>query len=427
MEMEVDGMSLAKKLTREGLLGAMREYDAGAEAFHAKHGTSERGCRYWLRHGGKRYPSKAIVAAAAEMSPKDFSGGKSRLGKLLAKHGFVLGMLAFSFLAPSIAQYAEASDADWSYSGTPKLEAIYFASGSNRPGEIRGFHAIGQALGVAALKLHKDKQGRPVEWRPELSENAENALHELAGTGTPVFLDTGAFSEVAFGSNGPEIVKELEEKHFQWVMDLATRLAQSLGSQLWCVAPDCVAHQGKTLERMARWREELRALIAAGANVMCVAQGGPEMDQAAFDTEVEALLGTTDYVRALPCNKNATTVEQARDFAAARKPGRLHLLGLGLRNTRAPKMAEAVAAVSPGTHLSYDSCLIGESVGGKSGRANHPAEEVGGPRILSQGKAKAKELIAAGRAAYTSLNELAVQLAWGEGRSVEQLSLGLAA
>ena len=47
-------MSLAKSVTREGLLGAMREYDAlGAEAFHAKHGTTEKGCRYWLRHGGK--------------------------------------------------------------------------------------------------------------------------------------------------------------------------------------------------------------------------------------------------------------------------------------------------------------------------------------------------------------------------------------
>lgn len=389
-------------VTTDSIKRAMREYDKlGAAEFHARYGTSA-SVKYTIRHNGREYPSKAIVAAAARVSPKSFSGGKARLGKLLARAGFTLGILAVSAAAPGV---VEGAAGNFAGSGNGQVDAVYFASGSNRPGEIRGFKAVGQALGVAA---------------PEVTGPAEDELMALAGTGIPVFVDSGAFSEVKFGPKGPKVVKPITEGAWQDVLDLYNRLGAVLGSQLYVVAPDQVGFQGETLERLARWKEEVRALISMGVNVICVAQKG-EMSQADFDRQVEATLGTGEYIRGLPCNKNATSVTQARAFAADRKPGRIHFLGLGLRSARAPKMAQAIAAVSPETTVSYDSCLIVESSGKANGRASHPKERRGGPRVLTWAKQQVTAIRDAGRAVYRCAQELAIILAFGG--SGQQLSL----
>lgn len=394
--------SLTKSLTRESIRAAMAEYDAlGAEKFHAKHGTAP-STRYQIRHGGRCYPSKAIVAAAARMSPRSFSGGRARLGSVLARLGFVFGALAFMATSPKVVSYAAAAHGEEAQPADTLTSAVYFASGSNTPDQIRGFSAIGQALGVA---------------HPELTPNGEDALHALAGTGIPVFVDSGAFSEVEFSAEGPQVVRPISDAQWQDILDTYARLALTLGSQLYAVAPDQVGFQRETLERLRQWAPEVRALIEQGANVLVAMQRGP-MSQADFHREVVAVLGTDQFVCALPCNKGATSNEEIAAFCRAVQPRRLHLLGLGLRNPRTPSAARAVVDSSPRTELSLDSCLICESVGRNNGRASHPAEKAKGPRVFTAAKDAARALIAAGRS-LLALEELAIHLAWGS----DQLAL----
>lgn len=390
-------MASLTHVTRQNILTAMAECDQlGRAAFLAKHGYRD-SAKYVLRHNGKEYPSKAIAGVAAGLAAADFSGGKARLDGLFAKLGFKLGVLAFACASGSVLAAAHEDFA--AQQSEHQIDAVYFASGSNRPGQIRGFATVGQALGVVAS---------------EITEPAEDALHALAGTGLPVFVDSGAFSEVEFGKHGPRIVKPISHTDWQDVLDLYARLALTLGPQLWVVAPDMVGFQQETLERLDRYRAEIRSLISMRANVLVVSQRGA-LPQGVFDKVAEKILDSSDYVRALPCNKNATTIPEVAAFARDRRPARLHLLGMGLRSERAPQAALAVAEASPETLLSLDSCLIKESVGHHNGRGSHPAERRGGPRVLTAAKDLAARLIRAGKTAIRDREELGIVLAFGKG------------
>lgn len=392
-------MASLKNVTRDSILSAIAEYDQlGADAFHAKHGTAP-SAKYVLRHDGKDYPSKAIIAAAGGVSPKDFSGGPARLEGIIERCGFKLGQMAFGFaaalttLTATATATAHAEQAPVSVAGP----AVYFASGSSRPADIRGFSAIGQAIGVAA---------------PELSPKAEDELFALAGSGVPVFVDSGAFSEVEFGPTGPAIARPITPAEWTKRLNLYARLAAvyaeaGAAHDLYLVAPDMVGFQDATLERLTTYRSEVLALIGQGVNVLVVSQKG-RLSQADFDARVEAVLGSSSYVRALPCNKGATTAAEIAAFCTARRPTKLHLLGMGPKSRGVEKALEAVKASSPETVVYLDSNLITSAVG----RSNGPG---GAPRLLTAARDAAKALIEAGRSAIKDVQELGIILAWGRG------------
>lgn len=391
-------MASLKNVTRESILQALSEYDAiGADAFHTKHGTAASN-KYVLRHDGKDYPSKAIIAAAGGVSPKDFSGGPARLESIISRCGFKLGQLAFGFaaalttLAATTAK-AEPSQPSVSVAGA----AVYFASGSSRPADIRGFGAIGQAIGVAA---------------PELGPKAEAELFALAGSGIPVFVDSGAFSEVEFGATGPVVAHPISAAEWTKRLNLYGRLAAAYSAvdaahDLYLVAPDMVGFQDATLDRLTTYKAEVQALIGLGVNVLVVSQKG-RLSQADFDAQVETVLGSSDYVRALPCNKGATTATEIAAFCQARKPAKLHLLGMGPKSRGVEKALEAIKATSPSTVVYLDSNLITSAVGRTNGKG-------GAPRLLTAARDAAKALIEAGRSAIKDVQELGIILAWGRG------------
>ena len=397
-----------KKVTRTAILNAIKECDAlGKEAFLAKHGYGD-STKYVLRHGGRTYPSKAIVGVAAGLAAKEFSGGKDHLSQTLSNLGFKLGVLAFAFVA---AKVLTAAHKDFNKQlGDESVDARYYASGSTRPSHVLGFGHIGQAFMVTAT---------------EMSPACEDALyHVAANSDVDVAVDSGAFGrcivnfpvkgklphpELSVGMHCPNPFSAAE---WQTTFDLYNRLGAILGSRLMVVAPDQVGFQSETLELVREYRSEINALLDNGVRVIVVAQKGA-INQIAFDREVEAILGRSDYVRGLPCNKAATSLAEIEAFAAARQPAELHLLGLGLRNKIAPKAALTIAKASPKTRLSLDSCLLLESVGKSNGRASHPYEKAGGPRVFTAAKEKAKELIDAGLASL-DLHDLAIRLAWGE-------------
>lgn len=259
----------------------------------------------------------------------------------------------------------------------------YFPSGSNHKGEIEGFHELGWNVGVAVDAL--DKQG-----------HAEEALKQLAGTKTKVFVDSGAFGEMYANfpkSNGeprkyPDkpigliVLKPIS--HEEWLKRLATysRLADSLGSQLYAVAPDRVADQEVTKERMTRYIDEVKAIRAKGANILVPLQKGAQ-SLADFDKWVANLIGDENYVRAIPMKKDATSTEDLRGLLQERKPARIHLLGLGEKSERYPEIMAMVKEVSPHTIVTMDSVAITAAVGRD--------KETGKPRKLTAAQDRTRE------------------------------------
>lgn len=217
----------------------------------------------------------------------------------------------------------------------------YFASGSNHEGEIQGFASIGMNVGVAA---------------PETGKAAEAALKKLAGTGTKVFVDSGAFSEIGFGPQGPYVKEPITDDEWNKRLDLYARLADSLGSQLYAVAPDKVAFQDDTYARLEKYARRIYQLRKRGANILVPLQKGA-LSLAEFDMKVEMLLGP-DYIRAIPMKKDATTTADFEEFLRERQPKQIHLLGLGPQSDRYIEVMEAVRTLSPHTEVFLDSVRV---------------------------------------------------------------------
>ncbi|HYE90773.1 MAG TPA: hypothetical protein VEA38_07135 [Terriglobales bacterium] len=333
-------------VTRDAVLAAIRECDAlGQKAFLAKYGYRP-SLRWVLYYEGRAYPSKAILGVAAGRSAREFFGGAAHTVITLKRLGFQLQRFgtrhAAAVLAASALGFVAVQPVN-----LQSEPVAYFASGSNHAGEIRGFAAIDHDVGVAA---------------PEVNAAAEEALIELAGTDVQVFVDSGAFSEVAFGPEGVRVVKPMT--HDDWVRYLALcrRLALSLGDQLHIVAPDRVGDQSVTLERLATYAPVLRELYDLGVHVLVPVQKGA-LTQAAFAAKVDEILGDLRWVPAIPMKKAATTVAELEAFLQARQPRQLHLLGVGPRSEVAPEAFAAIKMLAPECLFTCDSVLIKAFVG----------------------------------------------------------------
>jgi hypothetical protein len=245
---------------------------------------------------------------------------------------------------------------------------IYFASGSNRASMIRGVAAAGRALGVAAN---------------EVSPSSEQALYELAGTGIPVFVDSGAFGEVLLNEphkhrkgskacrektcpgagnvpfpNEPEYtfveVKPITHQAWLKVLALYSRLAQSLGPQVYLVAPDRVGSQTLTMQRLKRYAPQVRELRKTGANIIVGLQRanedvpGLKLSAYKFDLKVREVLGFDDYIRGIPSRRGATPPAEVGVFVAELRKRipvpRIHLLGKGLPYLARPSELREKAA-----------------------------------------------------------------------------------
>lgn len=178
---------------RAAVLEAIRECDrVGMHAFLETHGYRP-SLRYQLRHKGRSYPSKAVLGVAAGLESSEFFGGAAVVVRHLLRLGFQVreGRRVVTELGLLELARAERGGGPDVF-GLPELPAepaAWFASGSNRAGEIRGLGIVGQDVGVAAPEI----LGRAP---------AEAALLELAGSDVQVFVDSGAFSEVEFTAQG---------------------------------------------------------------------------------------------------------------------------------------------------------------------------------------------------------------------------------
>ena len=101
-------MSLLAITDRTAISRALEEFDRlGREAFLAKYGFG-RSRRFFVKHRGKLYDSKAIVGAAhgyqwpkvGALGPDDFHGGEATVQKTVERLGFEMEVLSFPLLVP---------------------------------------------------------------------------------------------------------------------------------------------------------------------------------------------------------------------------------------------------------------------------------------------------------------------------------------
>lgn len=352
-----------REVTRDAVLAAMTECDArGHDAFLAHYGF-QRSQRYWIRgpRSAHAYPSKAILAVAAKATKRhgyegQFFGGIAHTVRAAKQLGFEIREGDEPVQSAGIDLLREQAIENGLADPCPEWDELaytpvsYFASGSNRPGEIRGLAGARHDIGVAAQHV---------------TSVSEAELVKLAGTDVQVFVDSGAFSEVKFNKTTfkMDVVKPMTEADWDKRLGLYERLADALGEQVWLVAPDQIGSQEVTLERLERYSERLVKLAQTGAKILVVAQKGA-LSQANFYRQAIKVAGLEAFegknvTAALPCKKAATTADELRAFVKGAKPAHVHLLGLGAKNNKVHDYVDALQ----GTSYSLDSCWITANVG----------------------------------------------------------------
>jgi hypothetical protein len=216
-------------------------------------------------------------------------------------------------------------------------EFTAYASGVNEAREIAGFALAGVPVGASASNLR------------------EAAIQGILHSQGPVFLDSGAFSEVRFSPQAQrmEIVNRIAPREWRRRLDIYLRVARALGDRLSVVAPDCVGDQAETLKRLALYRPELQQLVGLGAKILIPLQVGA-LSHEEFYAEATAVAGVP-LVPAFTMKKAVTSEDDAARFLLNVRPERIHLLGMGPQNSRAPRVVEMIGRCSPLTEISMDS------------------------------------------------------------------------
>lgn len=232
----------------------------------------------------------------------------------------------------------------------PETITVY-ASGTNRLADIRGAVLAGVPIGVDISKL------------------SPAAIKEIVRSSVPVFLDSGAFGEVAVADGKLCVVAPISIR--EWKRRLAKYLTVAGAfrrsathrsiARVTAVAPDQVGSQEVTLERLCIFRSEILALHATGADILVPVQVG-RLGPVEFFERARNLLGI-DIVPGMPMRKSATTPAAVLQFALTTQPRRLHLLGMGITNKTAEPLIRLLQGKQPRLHISLDSNRIRAAVG----------------------------------------------------------------
>lgn len=213
--------------------------------------------------------------------------------------------------------------------------ATAFASGANRVSEILGFGKLNMPVGVSADELHP------------------SAIGAIIGERQPVMVDSGAFSEVEETKQGLRVVAPISDTEWKRRLKIYLDIASVLHNRATVVAPDRVGDQEVTLERLDRYRSQLHEIASTGANILIPIQLG-KLSLEAFYRAAVATAGVP-LIPSLPMRKAVVTLDQIREFVSTIKPNRIHLLGIGPNNRRAPKVLRLIQIYSPSTVVSIDS------------------------------------------------------------------------
>ena len=255
-------------------------------------------------------------------------------------------------------------------------EDQHFASGVNAPGEVRGLALSGRHVGITATHI-----------RDGLLEE----LAQFAGGMLRLFVDSGAFSEVAFGPEGPKVVKEITDADWQRRLGVYRWAAAAYRGRALLVAPDRVGCQETTLARLRRYAADMQVCASAGANIIVPVQKGARPMSQMWREAVE-ILGLRNLIAGVPMKKDATSLEDLAELVDSlprsrptetRQGARIHLLGLGPESPRFREAVELIKRLRPHAQITSDSVTIRRLVG----RTNGPK---GGPRALTAAQDRAR-------------------------------------
>jgi hypothetical protein len=268
---------------------------------------------------------------------------------------------------------------DIAYPAELTQEEQHFASGVNHPGEIRGLGMSARNFGITATRCN-------AKLLAELEQFAFNG-------GPRLFVDSGAFSEVAFGPGGPRVVKLITDAEWRKRLALYEKLAAMYRTRCYLVAPDQVGNQAVTLERLQRYAPQIRACAAQRANIIVPIQKG-DLPMSEMYAQALAILrlqndphrkeGASTFIAGVPMKKDATSLEQLRELVGGMPwyGARIHLLGLGPESKRFTPAIRAIKALRPNASITSDSVTVRRL----AGKTNGPG---GGPRALTKYMAQA--------------------------------------
>ena len=235
--------------------------------------------------------------------------------------------------------------------------AEHFSSGVNAPGEARGFALSGRHIGITANVL-----------RPGLLD--ELAILGPSG-GARLFVDSGAFSEVKFGPDGPKVVKAITDAEWMKRFDVYRWAAATYGVRAYLVAPDRVGCQETTLALLSSFAAEMQVCAMARANIIVPVQKGKLLMSEMFRRQSK-ILGLRHLIAGIPMKKDATSMEDLAELVDSlprsrptedRQGARIHLLGIG---PKSPKFAEVLALIKrlrPHAKITSDSASVRGMVG----------------------------------------------------------------
>lgn len=233
----------------------------------------------------------------------------------------------------------------------------YFASGLSDPGEVRGVTLGGYHVGISCSEL-----------RPRLLDEVEACVREHS---VRVFVDSGAFSEVAVVDGALVTVRPLSAADWEKRLAIYERLARSCGRNAYLVAPDKVGEQLETLARLECYAPRLRALRLVhgdawlGPSLVVPVQRG-ELSMAEFAARTCDTLGLTEdeVVWGIPLKKGATPLRELTLFARSCPPdAAFHLLGMGPSSPRFEAAVLGILAECPEARITCDAVRVTALVG----------------------------------------------------------------
>jgi len=251
----------------------------------------------------------------------------------------------------------------------------HFWSGVNSVGDFRGIVSSARNAGITASLI-------PTSLMVELGEWSFNG-------GPRLFVDSGAFSEVEFGDNGPVVVDEITDDQWRARLAIYTQLATLYGPRILVVAPDRVGCQTTTLARLAQYGSQIAACAALRANIIVPIQKGAAPMSEMWRRACEILNLRTSPIAGIPMKKDATSLDDLAELLDAMPwyEPRLHLLGIGPKSERFATVIECIKARRPNATITSDSVVLRSSVGRpKTKRKKTP------PRAITRYQDAARDL-----------------------------------
>jgi hypothetical protein len=224
-------------------------------------------------------------------------------------------------------------------------EARHFASGVNHPGEVRGLFLSGRHVGITAT---------------EVRDGLMDELAKFAGGAAELFVDSGAFSEVEFGPDGPRVVAPITDADWQQRFDVYRQAAAIFRTRCHLVAPDRVGDQDVTMERLGRYAAHIQVcVVGARAQVIVPVQKGA-LHMGAFFRAACAVIGLGNLIAGVPMKKDATSLADLAELVGSMdgRSCRLHLLGIGPSSKKWRATLDTILAIRPDADITSDSVTL---------------------------------------------------------------------